>query len=514
MIKGMINMVEAWGFPYFYSLIVAFFGYLTGDVVLVERVLPILFGILLIWANFELVSRVTKNVHIAGLAAILSPISLNVLRLISDLHRNLMALSLSMIALLLVPNLEERKSFVNKEYLSFILLLFTVAITHIETYFILSLSLVLYGIFTKNLKKLLSFILACAIPVAILAPLFPSFFLGYVDTLVYFEYEFTARARYASLLWTVGSWIILGSMIVGSFLFFKSKLKSKKLVSLIFSWSLVPLALISFIGAKIVHLPADFAYRSLIIFPTPVLGALAVQGCSNIITHHQQTKTLLSTQKKQSFKARFRRLLPFLMAFFLIGSSAFLTIQYIDVFFTPFIPHSGYEKIMETKQFLARSSLSTPVFIFRGDPPVWYVSLYRNYLGAEIGEHFAYYGDIENLFGFVRSERKINYSVYLSQLEEYYITFYFNEILGNFSGPPPPMYVHDSQITNAEELMTHPIVIITPEFYNQEISYCLKPFHICDGIYVIPPGSQIDFTKVSYEPEMTITRDNTASKAK
>ena len=82
---------------------------------MVERILPILFGILLIWANSELVFRVTKNVHVAGLAAILSAISLNVLRLVSDLHRNLMALSLSMIALLLVPNLEERKSFVNKD---------------------------------------------------------------------------------------------------------------------------------------------------------------------------------------------------------------------------------------------------------------------------------------------------------------------------------------------------------------------------------------------------------------
>lgn len=511
--KGPINMIDAWGFPYFYSLIVAFFGYLTGDVMIVERVLPILFGILLIWTNSELVFRVTKNVHIAGLAAILSPLSLNVLRLVSDLHRNLMALSLSMIALLLIPNLEERKSFVNKEYLSFILLLFVIAITHFETFFILSLSLVLYGIFTKNLKKLFTFTLACGIPVATLVPLFPSFFLGYLGTIVYFKYELTVSI---ALLWTGGSWIILGFIIVGSFFFFKSELKSKKLVSPIFSWSLVLLALISLIGAKIVHLPADFAYRSLVIFPIPVLLALAAQGCNNLISHHQRTKPSLSTQKRRSFKAIFRRLPPFLIAFFLIGSSAFITIQYVDVFFTPFIPRSGYEKIMETKQFLGGSSPSVPVFVFRGDPPVWYANLYRNYLGAEIGEHFAYYGDVENLFEFARSEQKVNYGAvvrwtHLSQLEEYYITFYFNEMLGNFSGPTPPMYVHDSHITSVEGLMSHPIVIITPEFYNQEIPYCLKPFHVGDGIYVIPPDSKIDFTKVSYGPEVTVTRDSTTS---
>jgi len=507
--KGPINMIDAWGFPYFYSLIVAFFGYLTGDAVMVERILPILFGFLLIWANSELVLRVTKNVHVAGLAAILSAISLNVLRLVSDLHRNLMAFSLSMIALLLVLNLEQRKSFVNKEYLSFILLLFIIAITHFETYFILSLSLVLYGIFTKNLKKLFMLTLACVIPVAILVPLFSKFFFGYLGTIVYFEYGLTVSI---AILWTGGSWIILGFIIVGSFLFFKSKLKSKKLISLIFSWSLVLLALISLIGAKIVPLPIDFAYRSLIILPIPVLLTLAAQGCNNFISHHQQTKPSLSTKKRRSFKAIFRRLLPFLIALFLIGSSAFLTIQYIDVLFTPFVPRSGYEKIMETKRFLAGSSPSAPIFVFRGDPPVWYVNLYRNYLGAEIGEHFAYYGDIENLFQFVPSKPKIDYNLYLSQFEKYYITFYFNEILGNFSGPPPPMYIHDSYITSVESLMSHPIVIIAPDFYNDKIPYCIKPFYIGDGIYVIPPNSKIDFSKVSYGPEITVIRDNTTLK--
>ena len=321
---------------------------------------------------------------------------------------------------------------------------------------------------------------------------------------MYLDYELTVGEI---LLWTGGSWVILGFMILGSFLFFKPELRSKKLASLIFSWCLVLTALISLIGAKIVHLPTDFTYRSLMILPIPVLLASAAQGCNNLISHHLWTKTSLSTQKRRSFKAIFRRLPPFLIAFFLIGSSAFLTIQYVDVFFTSFIPRSDYEKILETKQFLAQNSLSTPVFVFRGNPPVCYANLYRNYLGAEIGEHFAYYGDIENLFQFVPSKPEINYDLYLSELEKYYITFYFNEMRGNLTGLPPPMYIHDSYITNVAELMSHPVVIITPEFYNHEIPYCLKPFYIGDGIYIIPPNSQIDFKAVQ-GPEITVIRDN------
>jgi hypothetical protein len=502
--KGPINMVAAWGFPYFYSLIVAFFGYLTGDVVMVERILPILFGVVLIWANSELVFGITKNVHAAGLAAVLSAISVNVLRLVSDLHRTLMGVSLSTIALLLVPNVGERKSLVDKVYLSLILLLFVTAITQIEVYFVFSLSLALYGILTKNLKKLLMLTLACAIPVAVLVPLFSKFFFGYFGTLVYVEYQLPVSI---ALFWTEGSWIMLGVIIVGSYVFLKSKLRNRKLVSPIFSWSIVLLALISLIGAGIIHLPTDFAFRSMIIYPIPALMAFIAEGC-NYMNHQQQTETSLSTQKRRSFKAIFRRTLPVLIAFLLIGSSVFLVAQYVNGFLTPFIPRSGYDKIMKTKQLLAGRYTSAPIFVFRGDPPVWYANLYRNYLGAEIGEHFAYYGDIVKLFQFERSEPEIKYDPYLSQLEKHYISFYFDEMLGNFSGPPPPMYVHGSYITNLTELMAHPIIIITPEFYNHEIPYCLKPFQEGDGIYIIPPNSEINFSKVSQGPEITVFKNN------
>jgi hypothetical protein len=135
-------------------------------------------------------------------------------------------------------------------------------------------------------------------------------------------------------------------------------------------------------------------------------------------------------------------------------------------------------------------------------------------LGAEIGEHFAYYGDIEKLFQFVPSKPEINYDLYLSQLEKYYTTFYFNEILGNFSGPPPLMFIHDSYITNVTELMSHPIVIVTPEFYNEEIPYYLKPFYKGEGIYIIPPNSSINPSEITYGPEVTVTKNGKQTQVK
>jgi hypothetical protein len=510
-VKGPMSMIEAWSFPYFYTSLLAFFGYLAGDVVVVERILPILFGILLIWANSELVLRITNKIHIAGLAAILSAISVNVLRILSDLHRNLMAFSLSMIALLLVPNLEERKSFIDRRYLSFIVLLFIIAITQFETFFILCFSLMVYGIFTRNLKKLFTLTFACAVPATILVSLFPSFFFAYLGTLVHFEYEITVSK---TLTYIGGSWALLGFLIVGNFLFFKSELRNRKLISLIFSWSLVLLILISSVVTKVAPLPTDFADRSLLVLPIPVLLALAAQGCNNFISHHRWMQRSSSIKKRRPFRATFQRVLPLLIALFLIGSSGLLSIQSMDGFLTPFIPRSAYEKILEAKQLLAENFLSTPVFVFRGDPPVWYVGIYRNYLGAEIGEHFAYYGEIENLFRLLPSEPKIKYNAWLYYVEKYYTTFYFDELIGNITGPPPVMYVHDSHITSVEELMSHPIVLIAPEFYNEEIPYYLKSFHKGEGIYIIPPNSSINPSEITYGPEVTVIKNGTLTQVK
>ena len=500
--KGPINMAYAWNYPSLYVQLLAFFGYLTGNVVIIERTLPILFCILLIYANSELTYRITKHVYIAGLAAFLTVLSANVLLILSSLHRNLMALSLSFIVLLLVPNLlDEEKRILKKKLASLILILLVIAATQFETYFVLVLSLLLYGFLTKNLKNLIMLTSSCTIPIAILVLLFPAYFFQYISTIVVFERELTIGEV---LMWTGGSWVLLGFLIIGSYFFYKSKLRNYKLVSLIFSWCLTILLIVASIGIKLAPFSNEFAYRSLLLMPVPILLALATSGCNDFLNHWQSKQSSLSAKKKRSIG----RLLISLIALCLIVSSAPVAVRYASEFLTPYIPRSGYEKIIMVKDYLADNPSPTPVFVFRGDPPVWYVGLYRNYLGAEIGEHFAYYGEVENLFRLLPSESKIKYDFYLSQVEKYYITFYFNEMLGNFSGPPPPMFIHDSYITNVTELMSHPIVIITPEFYNQEIPYCINPFYIGDGIYVIPPNSQIDFTKISYGPEITVMRDN------
>jgi hypothetical protein len=474
--KGPINMVHFWNYPNLYVQLLAFFGYLAGNVVVVERVLPLLFGALLIYANSKLVLGVAKNVRVAGLAAFLTAISLNVLKIVSDFHRNLMAFSLGSIVLLLVADLNDDKPFLNRRYLSLIPILIIIASTHFETFFVLSICLALYGCLIKNLKKLLMLGLACAIPLAILISSFPVYFLEYVSKATPYTHELTLDEI---VQWAGGSWILFGFLIAGAiYLLHRTMRRDGKLAPLIFSWFLAVVLVIILIQLTRI-LPSFFSLRTLLLAPVPVLLALSIPTCDHFIKRVRSRRGRSSARHSTPL---YVRLSLFFLALCLIGGSALLVFQSSDYFLTPHISRSSYEKIIATRDFFVKNGLSKPVVVFRGDPPIRFVELYRNYLRMELGEHLAYYGDVENLFLLAPPEPRIKYDVYLSERERHFLKAYYNELL-----------VH---VKSVETLMSHPILLITPEFYKGEIPCYVKPFHIGEGIYIIPPGAPIDTPEV------------------
>ena len=481
--NGPVQMIQAWSFPYLYVQLLAFLGYLCGDLVLAEKILPVTFCILLIYVNSKIILEISRNVYLAGLTAFLTIFSVNVLRVLSDLNGNLVALSLAFTAFLFVPNLECEKPIWSKKYLSFILILFIIASTHFETYFVLALSFFLYGLMCRNWRRFFRLIFALAIPVAVLVSIFPAYFFGYMNTLVIFYQPLTFGDI---TLWTGGSWLLLGFWILGSYLTYKSRTRNNVLVSLVYSWSFVNLLIVVLIGP----ISREFAMRSMYIMPTPLLLALTVFGFKTYLMNWQPKSILSLSKKGHSVKINVNQVLLALIMFVVMAGPIFTAIANAEVFLTPFIPHSSYEKIVKVRQYFDDHNLSKPIVVFGGYPNLGFINLYRNYIGAEIGEHFAYYGDIPNLFRLFPSQPKVNSTTdpYISQLERYYLISYYYELIGNLTGPPPPMYYHDSHVTN-ETLMSYPILIVTPDFYTEEIPDYVKPFYIGDGIYVIPPNS-------------------------
>jgi len=503
--KDPINMIRLWSYPHLYVVFLAFLGYLNGDVLIIERILPVFFGLPLVYANGEAVRRITQKVHIAGLASFLTAISINVLRVLSDLNRNFMALALSSVFLLQFSSSNYTRSFFDKRYLCMILVLLVIASTHFETFFILLLSLLLYGVLIRSSKELVRIVFACTIPVVILLLLFPRYFVGYTSTVVIFR---SILAMDEIIRWTGGSIVLVGFLIIGAvYTFYTAVAERDRLALLVFCWFFI--IVLQVISLQFL-LSSEFSRRTLLLMPVPVLLALSASACNDIVKSKFLDGLKLFMKRKCLASVNFRKLLVSLLVLYLMVSSVDTTVRHIDIYFSPFIPRPSYERIIIVKDFLVKNNLSVPIVVFRGDPPIWFVTLHRNYLGSELGEHFAYYGDLENLFHLIPSKPKIDYNAYLSELERFCLLSYYNELVGNYS-TLPPMYVHESHILTIEDLLSHPIVIVTPDFYNDNVPCCIKSFYVGDGIYVIPPHSPINFTEVFYGPEITVIRDGVSS---
>jgi hypothetical protein len=502
--SGPMYLARVWSYPNLYVQSLAFLAYLTGDVLIVERILPLLFGVLLIYMNARLTFTMTNNIHVAGLAALFTSLSINALRLLADLHRNLMALVLSFIVLLIVTNLDYRRSLVSKGYIFLVFLLTIIASTSFETFFVLCITLLVYSVLVKNAKRLASFILACAIPTVVLALLFPRFFLAYTETVQFWSSKVgSGLTLNLVLLWLGGSWILFGFFIIGiGYLSHKAVIQNNKPALSVFSWVIVIILLVGIIQLRIIPLSQDFSTRALIIMPVPILLSLAVSACT-IFVKERTIEIGVYLSKRKYLRRVSMRLLLFCLAFLLIFGSGVIVSQNADNFLTPYIPRSGYDKIVKATDYIRSSGLRIPVFVFYGDSAVWHTYLYRSYIGMEIGEHFAYYGQIENLLRLVRTETQSSDPL-ISEMENQQSMVFYLEMLGN---PITPLYYHESYINSVEALMAHPIVIITPEFFNGKIPFYIKPFYVEEGIYIIPSNSVLKISDVVYGPAITLVKN-------
>jgi len=458
--------------PHLYVLLLAFLGYVIGDVVVVERVLPLVFAALLVFAYARVTYGVTRNVHMAGLAALLTGLSINALRLYADLNRNLMALSLSFASFLPISTfinheVIDRRSLLSKNYLFIILAFLVIAGTQFETFFILALSTVLAGVLSRSWKKLVALTLAPAIPAAVVLGLFPGLLPRYLGEIGLFAGKLTFDKVF---LWSGGSYILFGFLIAGAaYVFYKAIRQRDILASMLFSWVAVIALMVFVITQGVLPLSVDYALRALLILPIPVFFALAAFASANLLKDVFFEIGVSSLTKRHAVTVSLKRVTVFGSALILLAGSLAVSSQHYDDFLTPYIPKSSYDRISTAGWFLRTNGLSKPIVAFYGEESSWFVSLYNNYIGAEVGEHFSYNGDISGL---------------LSSIEDrsgYY----------------------------RESMETSPILVITPDLYNREVPYSVARFHIGQGIYVVPPNS-VSPHEIFYGPTVMVVGEDGA----
>jgi len=464
--KGSLSLVRSWSYPHLYAQLLAFLGYLAGNVIVIERILPLVFCTLLIYANAAITVRITKSVHIAGLAAIVTAISVNTLRLYADLNRNLMVLSLSFTSFLLISDFVDQKSIsskslLSKTYLSMIAIFLVVAGTQLETFVVLALTALSVGIFSRSGRKLAALALIPAIPVAILLVAFPYLPLRYISEMGVF-----ARELYFEeiLLWAGGSWVLFGFLVAGTtYMLYRATRQRSTLAFAVFSWTAIVAFLFVLTMQRVIPLSAEYALRALLVLPVPVLSVSVVFALGNLLKDTFLEIGMSSLVKRRAFKIGLKHVALVITAVVLVTSMVVVTSQHYDDFLTPYVGRSAFDKIRAAGDFMKENGFSKPLVVLYGDDAQWFGKLYDNYIGAEVGAHNYYRGDISKLLypsGGTQSDQKV--------------------------------------------VFAFPILLISPYLYDKEIPYYLTQYNIGQGIYLIPPGSSVS-SEVYYGPTVTVT---------
>src|SRR5256885_3321585 len=182
---GLGPALQAWHYPHLYVVLLWIIGKGVGNVALTERILPFFWLFILLAAYQKIAFELTKSRFQANFAVILAGISFNTVRILADLNRQLMALSLALVLLILLAKQTGSLFGLKKRNLLLHGLILAVAATQIETYLVLSLAILMSAALARKLRSVLEALAFVSLPVVLLSPLLVSLFQAYSASQVF-----------------------------------------------------------------------------------------------------------------------------------------------------------------------------------------------------------------------------------------------------------------------------------------------------------------------------------------
>jgi hypothetical protein len=488
-------------YPNLYVLILAGFGYLLGSASLGERILPFVVALPLGYAYYRLTLEITTDKTIGYLGALLGGLTVNTLRLESDLHRNLLSFSLSMLLGTLISYQLAQQPFSwrlqwRRAVLVWLPILFVVAYTQIETYFVLSLSLLLMFSFTRKIRTVLPIVSLLALPVVVALPLILPFLVSYSAgiSLIAFTPQPPLSILADAFLFLGGFallWTILGSVII-----FRKARQGTQAALFVVSWLAVLVILLPI--ATALGLPYD---RFLYIVPVPIIAASGFKPTLRIGSALSDSlRNSLSHIRPRILR---RSVFPVVLALLLIATLSTSTTT--GMFLRPYVSQSDISRLVTAAGLIRQSGDNQPILVMYGSTASGVNSIYRAYFGINIPNSLAYYGKLQYLFT-LPDPRDVYQWQYNPDFEQASSLRYKMEIL--------------SQLGSASAVTSHTIVIAGGNTYDRPLSESfVRPFESQpgSGIYVIPPGQlqprQIDDWLFYAYSDWTTTTSATSTEA-
>jgi len=488
-------------YPNLYVIILAGFGSLVGSVSLGERILPFIVALPLGYAYYQLTIQITSDKTLGYLGALLGGLTVNTLRLESDLHRNLLSFSLSMLLGTLVSYQLAQQPFSwrlqwKRALLVWLPILSVVAYTQIETYFVLSLSLLLVFSFTRKIKTVLPIVSILALPVVVALPLILPFLVSYSTgiSLIAFTPQPPLSILADAFLFLGGfalPWTVLGSVVI-----FRKARRGTQAALFVVSWLAVLVILLPI--ATVLGLPYD---RFLYIVPVPIIAASGFKQTLRIGS--ALSDSLRSSLSRVRPRVLRNSVFPVVLVLLLIATLSTSTTT--GMFLRPYVSQSDIDRLVTAAGLVRQSGYDQPILVMYGATASGVNSIYRAYFGINVPDSLAYYGKLQYLFT-LPNPKDVYQWQYNPDFEQASSLRYKMEIL--------------RQLGSASAVASHPIIIAGGNTYDRPISETfLRQFESPpgSGIYLIPPDQlqpmQIDDWALYAYSDWTTTTSATVSNA-
>src|SRR2546425_7913593 len=269
---GLGAALQSWHYPHLYVVLLWAIGKGVGNVALAERILPFFWLFILLAAYQRIAFGLTKSRFQANFAVVLAGVSFNTVRLLADLNRQLMALSLSLVILVLLARQKGSLFGMKKRNILLHGLILAVAATQLETYFVLSVAIVLSAALARKVRSVLDALAFVCLPVVLLSPLLFSVFQAYPAS-IRFPEQTLQLDSYAFFLFSAGSVITFPLAVMGAWRLFRSMRGRGRMETMFGAWLLSLLATFVILATGVIELPA---VRALYIMPVPILLVLGL----------------------------------------------------------------------------------------------------------------------------------------------------------------------------------------------------------------------------------------------
>lgn len=468
------NFIVQNSYPNLYVIVLSGFGFLTGQVSLAEKILPFIVALPLAYACYRLTLDITTDKTLGYVAALAGGLTINTLRLESDLHRNLLSFAVSMVLGALVsaqlrnPKFSFRSEW-KRIFLVWLPLLALVAYTQLETYLVLSISLILLFAYTRKRALTLGGVLLVALPVVLALPLISPFLLNYSGSvgLIGLGSQPPISILTAAFLYLGGFavvWTIAGLVLIVE----RARTGSQSAL-FVLMW-LVALALL-FPVATIMGLPYE---RFLYVVPIPIIVASGAKEVLQIGIVLSRVSWLRTHVTKIRAKTVWKNMFP--TALGLLFIALLLTSSTAGSFLRPYVSQPDINRLDQVAGLIQKDGYSQPILVMYGPIASDVNTIYRAYFGVQIPDNLAYYGKLQYLFTLPEPS-----SVYTWQFDPSFelatSTRYRTELL--------------TKLGSASEITSHPIIIAGGNTYDRPLSETfLSQFETTpgSGIYIIPPN--------------------------